>query len=517
MRISARFGWVWAASAALSATAPAWADKFLDEANALFKSIQADRRSDTALFPLLAKLTEPPAPVRRAADAALLAAGRPGFSDAAAWAQADPQKAALAGLAKVTSERDWKKSFAIGQPYGFEGVDPDLVTAGVYTELGDPPTLLGAQFNYLRFLDRLESLAHVEATRLAAAGDAKAALDVLFNLAVLGRQVADRSFLTEKQWGLRCTLLALQRLRDVTYVDGLRDTPSLNADHLRDVIARLKDRAGIFGTERLELPRGQKIGAEQMLARVFGPDGTPRADAFATVLGRARSAERPLRLFSETARWSVQARTHAGEPDVRRALDALFADWRRRWELPPFDPSLGLPSEYAKLDKVRFAALEQLVGNLGELFDVRRQLIAEIRGTRTALGVAGFRRLNKDFPPALTAIRPALVDQIEGDPFERSGKPPVYFVPGKRPNDTGTTHEIAVFPGEGQPNFSVVVSNDTFVLFFTGPDGAPNGARRATQTVEDPRGDYLIWPPVLSLLREHLNASAGASETAAKP
>jgi hypothetical protein len=505
LRTWIRNGAVVSALSVLAALAgQAQADPFVNRVNDLYKPIQADRRSDTTLFPLLVKMTPPPAAVRRAMDAALLPASRPAFKDAAAWATAEPQKAVLAALEKVTSEQDWKKAFAIAQPYGFDGVDPDLVTAGAYSELGDPPTLLGASFGHIRFLDRAEALAHVEATRLAAEGKGKEALDVLFRLLLIGRQMADRAFLTEKQWGFRCMNLALERMRDVAYTDTLAATPGLNADHLREAVARLVDRAGILGTERLDLPRGDRIGAEQMIARVFSPGGGPREESFAPVLGRARATDRPLRLFSETGRWAVLGRLHAGEADTKRQLDALFNDWNRRWALPPFDSALRLTSEFDKMDRVRFAALDQFVAGVGGMFDERTHLRAELAATRVGLALAGFVVLNKTFPPSIAAIRPAFINRIDSDPFEREGRVPEMFVPGRRANDTTKTHEVTVFPADGQSPFAATLTDRTFVLYLCGPDGAPNGARRATQMVSDPRGDYLAWPPVLSLMRQRL-------------
>ena len=59
---------------------------------------------------------------------------------------------------------------AFGQLYGVEGVDIEMIAAGLYTDLGDPPTLAGARIGYMPMLDRLAILVNVEATRLAAEG-----------------------------------------------------------------------------------------------------------------------------------------------------------------------------------------------------------------------------------------------------------------------------------------------------------------------------------------------------------
>jgi hypothetical protein len=488
----------------LAGSASAWADEFIDKANALYKTIQADRRSDTVLLPLLVKTAPAPESVRRPMSAALLPADRPAFKDALAWARAEPQKAVLDALKKVTSESDWKKVFGFAQPYGFEGVDPDLVIAQAYTDLGDPPSLSSARVGYMPLLDRLASLAQVEATALLSEGKGKDALDLMERWVFFARQMCERQLLSEKVWAYKAMAMGLSRMRDLAFVDSRSETPSINADHLREMINKLKDKGGVIGTDRLELPMADRLGVEQALARLFTKGGGPNVEAFSAAMGRARSVERPLRLFSESAKWDVLSKMHADEPATRAQLEALFRDWSRRWSLSPFDRSLRIPSEYARMDKVKFAALDALLGDIGQLFDLRTLVQAEVVGTRMGLAVAGFKAANKVFPPGLSSARPALVSSIDPDPFEKSGKPPEMFIPGKRPSDKSNTQEILVFPGDGQPNFSATVSDDTFVLYLVGPDGNPAAVRRATQMTEDERGDYLVWPPVLSLLRKHL-------------
>ena len=49
--------------------------------------------------------------------------------------------------------------------------DPEMVMAKMYSELGDPPLLLGAEFLYLPKVEQLFSLLQIEATRLQSTGD----------------------------------------------------------------------------------------------------------------------------------------------------------------------------------------------------------------------------------------------------------------------------------------------------------------------------------------------------------
>jgi len=65
---------------------------------------------------------------------------------------------------------------------------------------------------------------------------------------------------------------------------------------------------------------------------------------------------------------------------------------------------------------------------------------------------------------------------------------------------------IRVFPkvaGVDYPNFEAKVLLNQFVVYSAGPDGNQTGVSRATQMIKDDHGDYLIWPPVLSLVRQY--------------
>jgi hypothetical protein len=68
-------------------------------------------------------------------------------------------------------------------------------------------------------------------------------------------------------------------------------------------------------------------------------------------------------------------------------------------------------------------------------------------------------------------------------------------------------HTVRLFPkieGVEYPNFEAKVGEGQFVLYSAGPDGNQGSMARATQMVKDDKGDYLLWPPMLSLMRQNL-------------
>ncbi len=486
---------------------PARGDDLLEKVNAPYRTIQQAKRSDLVLLPLLVKTTPAPPSVAGAFNAALLPATSPAFKEAGTWATADPQKALLPVLATITAEKDWKKAFAFGQPYGFEGVDPDLVIAGAYTDLGDPATISAARHLYMPLLDRLQSLVHVEATRLAAEGKGDEAIKLLTDMVLFGRQMCDRAFLVEQRWGYAAMTLALQRVRDVAYTDARSGDAKLKPEAMRDQLDRLIDRNKVIGSERLNLPHGDGLGAEQMLGRIYVRSAGPNPATYGRTLARVGSRERPLRLFSEAARWDVMAAASAGDADTRQMLSGLLADWEKRWQLKLGDPLLRTPTTYSTLDKVRFAALDATLGDTGVLFSMRTQLLVELAGTRTSLAMHGFWRANKSFPRDVAAVRPAFIDKLDNDPFLKEAKPLGFFVPMRdttRPGGDPKPHEIRVAAGDPYPSFAVALNEENFVVYSVGPDGVAGLCRVAGQMSDERGSDYLLWPPVLSLSREHL-------------
>jgi hypothetical protein len=440
--------------------------------------------------------------------AALLPAKSPEFAAAATWAQAEPQKAVLEALHKVAGESDWKKAYAFGQPYGADGVSPDIIRTGLYTELGDPPMLGAARHLYLPALDAMVALANVEATRLAAEGKTTEAITLLIDVAYFGRQMADRQFYAEVAWGFDTLADAMERVRDVAYTD-LRTQRKYDTAAVSDQIKRLAEaNQGYMNLDRIKFPQGNRIAAEQLVARLYSDRGQINEPVFAATMSRISASEYPLRLFSVAAQYQSAAKAQLGGFAATDKVKGVHDDFQRRWIAPYFDSLRSIISDYAKVEKGRLAALEATTPDMTQLIEQRMRARVETAGTRMSLALTAFALKNNTLPPTITSVRPLWTAQIEPDYYERGLPHLGYFLAMQKPNnprELPKPHEMQVYTERGETNFKVDLQNDVWVLYSVGTDFKDNGARRVQNTTEIVQGgDYLLWPPITSLYRQHL-------------
>ncbi|MCX5689372.1 MAG: hypothetical protein NTV94_06220 [Planctomycetota bacterium] len=487
------------------------ADDFTNKANKPYTEVPKAQRSDLVLIPVLMKLDAPTKEVSTLESAMLMPSTSAGAKAASAWASAKPQQDALKVLADITKEKDWKKAYAFALPYGIDDVPLEFIQAGMFIDLGDPPTLAGAKIQYLPALDHLAILCHVEATRLASEGKINDAIDVLTNLLFFSRQMADRQFNAEVSWGLSQMRHACERIRDVVYVDS-REGGKIDGAKLKDQIKRFDDKSNAYlDLGRVRFPEGDRAAAEQLTSRVYTASGTVDQQVFASTMSRLTSTTHPLRLFSESGKWRSIGASQAPRDEAVRQVDGLFSDWAARWTTPWFDKRMSNVVQFNRFDKSRFAALGAVVPDMTGLQYQRHLVRVELVGTRTALAVAGYARTIGKIPPQLTAVRPAWLPGIDPDPYNpntaNDAKPPLaFFVPIRDTaaiNGAGNPHEMEIIAG-GVP-FQVKLQDDVFVLYSVGSDNAKVNAKRVQNTSDVVQGaDYLIWPPVVSLLRQNL-------------
>lgn len=518
MRTGAGWARVATVAAALWAIPAAAQESFVAEVNALFAHIAPAKRSDTILLPAVAAMEPPPAAVSQPHDARLLPATSRNWPQAEAWVMAAPQRAVLDAINTVTADEDWRTAMAFGQPYGVAQIPPALVRARLYTELGDPPLLAAADHLYLPALDRVASLVHVEATRLAQAELPDQAIDLLIDWTFFCRQMADRAFFQEVQWAMLAMIDALERIRDVAYQDLHRSSPRLTPSTLAGALDRLAEPRGYLGIDRMRLPAGELIAARQLVAMTFEPRGNVNRPAMVSLMSRIASREHPLQRFGERAAWEALAGVHAGRLEVLDQVNGAYNDVLDRWGREWFDPRMRDPLDLEQLDPTRFALVFAVYARHGEplavLLTDKQRLRAEAAGTRTALAVVAYRLANGALPPSLAALRPRFVPEVDTDPYnperERGARPPMeYFVPWKinyRALERGeqpTPHMIEIIVGADLP-FIVPIGSDEFVVYSRGPDAEKSWARRVeNDSRSNIGGDYLIWPPVLSLHRRH--------------
>lgn len=501
----------------LAGPSPARADEFLDRVNSQYANVKTAKRSDLVILPLLAKMDAPPRAVDEAEALLLVSPDQASWADVVKWLDGPNQKALIEGLFKVTEAKESADSMVFAQPYGVEGVSPELVQARMYSELGDPPLLAAVNIQYLPSLRRFNRLAQLEAVRRAHDGDVLSGLEVLARLAFFGRQVIERPLFQEAILGCGMIWASMERMRDIAYSDyrgkkALQSQTQLSK--LPELVNRLEEERGVFAADRVPFPTGNRAAAEQLVARVLSEGGGPNPETFATTMARIKTAGRPLKLFGEAGRWQQMMAQHGDWLATTDQLKKLYDDWQSRWRFDAFDPRMLQPFYYQNMDKKTFSVLDASAPNMGELYPLRRYVRTQVMGTRHALAVLAFNYENHGWPPQLSSIRPKYIKALTADPYNpnraRGQQPPLeYFVPVRdavqaNPREEKRPHEMTVFVPTGE-NFRLSLREDTFVLYSTGPDGGKNGAERIQNTwdvVKD--SDLLIWPPISGLWRQHL-------------
>ena len=228
-------------------------------------------------------------------------------------------------------------------------------------------------------------------------------------------------------------------------------------------------------------------------------------------MSRLTSTTRPLRLFSESGKWRSIGSSQADRAEAQQVVAALFDDWATRWNIPWFDKRLSNISPYSNLDRSRLAAVAAITPDMTILYNQRQLARVEAVGTRHALAIMGHFTTIKQFPTVISVIRAAWLPDVEADPFnpntQNGGRPPLeYFVPIRDSaafDGPNTPHKVRVV-AKGAP-FEVNLKDDVFVLYSVGSDNAKNNAVNVQNTAEVVQGaDYLIWPPVVSLVRQHM-------------
>lgn len=506
---------------ALTATCAyqAIADEFTDRVNRAFIDIKPDRRSDLILLPLLAKLDPTPADVNSIEKAALVLKGHSAWSAAEAWAKAPAQQALIKALSSVTKEEDWRKAYGFGLPYGIDNVPIELIQANLFADLGDPPTLAAVKLGYLDALKNLSCLIHVEASRLTGEGKVSDAIDLLTDFMVFGRQMCDRQFFDEIRYGFHTIIQSNERIRDVVYIDSTT-TKALDTGRLRNQLKRFDVSSSYLSLTRMKFPIGNRTAAEQLISRVYGTNTNVDADLFASTMSRITTTSRPLRLFSESGKWRSVASTLGTRSEAETNIGALYNDWNTRWTIPMFDNRLATVSPFSIFDANKFATFKSVIPNLTTLYDLRHLCRVEVIGTRRALAVMGYKATIGNYPPRLISIQPAWLPLDEADPYNpniaNNAKPGLeFFVPirdAQAFDGAGMPHEVRIvlersdhlIVSRGSP-FQVSLKDDVFVLYSVGTDSAKNNAKIIQNTGELVQGaDYLIWPPVVSLVRQNM-------------
>lgn len=393
--------------------------------NALLPSVPDDERADLILGRALTETTAPPAVIEAMEFIMLLVPGDSEWDAAVAWATEEPQKAALEAFREATDRRG-DHVFAL--PYG-EGAPADLFAEGFGVTLNDGK-LYDAELGYFDYLDRLNMLVWIEANRLAEAGEGMDAAELLASEVRLGRMLADRPRFEEAFMGYATMLNACESLRDLVY----RNRELLSGRDTKRIGRLLEDRT--LRLDRLRFPNGGEIAVKQAILDTYERMGDADAQALGGLL---EGTDLPV------------SEDHIGYFEAVEAATRIFADWRLRWNLDPYDLIMDRPSYFTSLlASAESHALIVAVANAHDLlFEMRLRLRAELAGTKLALGVVAYSNDFGAWPKPLVAIRPAYARDIDTDPYDPLQADQMrYFVPIRDqewgPRETPHPHTIRV-------------------------------------------------------------------------
>jgi hypothetical protein len=493
---------------------PAVGQTWVERANATYDDIVESRRSEGIILPALIELESPPVGVETIDKAMMMFVGMRGWDQAQAWITSPESVAMIEALDRATVGKTYDTAKAFALPYGVDGVGIDLIRGRMYSDLGDPPLLAGAKHLYMEKLDDLRCLVHLEATRLRAEGDVVGAMDLLVDLAQFGYQMADRETLTESEWGYRAMANAIARIRDIAYLD-YKDERTVDLDGLKRVIDRLDPVEGALRLDRLNFPRVNELAAQQLIETLYERKAGVDQNRFVATMVRLSTSDRPLRRFSAASRFERNMGNQKDWFEIDDVVKDVFADWNKKWLLAPRDPVLSLPFAWETdlIGDDTLVVSEGIGGDMSVLFDLRTLVDLERVGTRQALGLVGRFYRAGSFATKIDGIRPRWVDKLEDDPLNtlRDGgrEPPMryfrpvtdYYLADERAEKQ--PHTMQLFPGDGT-NFEVTLYDDQFLLYSTGANGVDDNGVRMSVDPESLLGDYLIWPPMLGLHREHL-------------
>ncbi len=508
-------------SLGVAAQVVAQPDDSVSEVNALYDDITDEKRSDLILLPKVLELDEMPPgfedfePDEFEQMKAIMSwdpPARDDWVDVEAWLMAPAQRALVEALAQATADERIDMHMAFAQPYGVEGVAEsfELVEAGYYTEIGDPPCLAAAYFGYIDAIDQILVLGWLETFRLQAKGDPEGAIEVAMDMLFLSRQIADRALLDEVLYGMRCSMFALARVREIAFEDSKRSSPLLRPAYLGDVVARLDPLRSAATVDRIVWPRASKIAAKQLVALAYTPGAGPDLTRFATSLARVDVGRHPLRVFSESAKYERIVEEQIDYYAIDELVDDVAIDSGSRWQLSPGSPLLSARSEYDLVGREASVVRAAYKGH-EQMFAARQWLATEMAGTRQALSLQAYVLQNRSLPPLISSSRPDFIDRVQRDPYSSASRKELqFFVPvrdtPKGPRGVDKPYPIRVFAlDESVGVFSLNLLGDTFCLYSVGVDRQAFMANEVVQGDEGySRGDYILWPPYSSLVRKFL-------------
>ena len=420
----------------------------------------------------------------------------PGMPD---WQAVSDWAASSSTLGPAIEEAAKQPSF--GLKYGRESVDQAGRDRGLFVDLGEPDQrLVLPTFPYLKVMRQMSVWTAAEAWRLAESGKAEAGLTLLLDELMVFRRLADREFMEEKEEAIVLISEGLGVFRSVMY----RYLDDISPAYLKRLayteIATLRP-----GRMSLFMPENDRILCEKLLTNAFDESlGTADPQEFAAVFTEVQTVNRPLQRFGARNRWKYlqEHNQHDSLENAKVRLDLIFDDWWCRWRSDDTTDLgsliLDRQSQFELLNVGRFAAIDSVIHDMKNLFDVRERLLVDVNATATAAGLAAYKRDRGVYPKEMRIAFGITIDK-QFVPDEYASITEDYrpwfvyrYISERRELDVGTKR-VWLQPGMG-------------LLYSTGRDGLDSLGKLHVD--EQGRGDLIYWPPPQELVREQHKQSS---------
>ena len=461
--------------------APAWSQAPELESSLndrLYKdTVTESARSANALFEAYLQLSDPPIPAGADFNLTTIWPGMPDWDAVSNWAASNEQM----GEAIIASE----KKILLGMPYGRNSVDAKWRMNDVMIDVAPDGDLSVIDFPYLYgAAETVACWATAEYYRLLEAGEYDKAFKLGLAFLRVLRQGCEQEMLEEKVWFMNTLSDALSTQRDAMYSYLDKIPPALFKQLGMKEYPFLKP-TDDERMKRLEMPEGDRIVAEAMISKTFDAGGQAIPEQFAGVFGALQARDAPLTRFGSKRRWYRLSTVHASRDASKEKLVDVYDDWWRRWRMRQYDSSMDIPTEFSRLNEIRFAAIVEMVNDLDDAFRARERLVANINGTIIAAGLCGYHQTYNEWPKTLAPVYAVFaIKRFDFDPYNKDYSTFVY---------RQLTSRRAVDSDYGQ------IWVNGCMLYSLGMNHSDDQGR--SSSVESETGDLLLWPPTRALAR----------------
>ncbi len=453
--------------------------QLLGKLNAPLNRIKKANQSYLEIFDGYLDMTSPPMDVGDALNQTTVWPKMSGWSKVSAWAKAN------ASMSTVLQGVQGKLS--IGLPYGVDSVSSAYKSKNLFADVRIGTA--GEEIVSLPYLNAIETIAvwsAAEQYRLCEESKYDEALTQGISTARMLRQLCDRDMVAEKFVAFRLLGECLSVQRDIMW-SYLSEIPA-------EVYRKFATKEYPFlqpgdneRMKRLEMPEGDLKVAEIILVEVFDADGDPIPDKMSSVFGMMQSSDAPFTRFGASRRWEILATVHGSQAATQEKLTEVYDDWWRRWRIRQYDPIQALPTEFSRINEIRYAVVVESVSDMREMFEARNRLIVQVNGTVLSAGLCGYFVENGRWPNDLEkAYVKYIPKRFNFDPFDKSYGQFLFRYLGTRNASVDTEF--------GR------IEVDGCMVYARGEDNSDENATESS--LDGSTGDMVVWPALRAVARK---------------